>query len=78
MRLELRNATSIKRNDDGLPFSWRLGGIIASFDRPQYFKQYVEHNAASLKDAIVFTGNAQLLLSANSFLVSELKRVEAL
>lgn len=78
MQLELRKATSIRRSKDGAPFSWTLGGVIASFSRPQDFKQHVQQNIESLRDAVAFTGNAQLLSDANNFLAGELKRVGAL
>lgn len=73
MRLELRKATNIKRTEEGMPFGWRSGELIAVFNSGQAFKSYVQKNIQYLKNAIAFTGNAQLLTDANNFIAGELK-----
>lgn len=72
--LTLDRATDIKRNDAGVPWTWKGGKQIMAFTSWLAYETYVTKNIKKLADAVAFTGSASLLQTANSFLASELKK----
>lgn len=72
MKILLTRADRIQRDEDGRPWAWQSGETIAEFASPEELLIYVEHHLSELKDAVVFTGSASLLNSANAFLGNRL------
>lgn len=77
--LEVRDASHIKRDEDGVAWHWQLkpkgkdGGQIRKFYSPEEFEAYVNKNGDKLIDRVAVTESASLLVEANMVIANKLK-----
>lgn len=76
--IQLQKATNIKRDEDGIPYSWKACETIVDFTDPLAFAEYVDDNISSLANVVPFTGSANLLMQANAYIANKLKEAKVL
>jgi hypothetical protein len=70
----LERATQIQRHEDGAPWAWKPGDLIAEFRNPQQFVDFVKEHVTDLRHAAVTCTGAMLITRCNAYLGQELKK----